>query len=180
MLGALHRREVSAGDVVFVPPGELHAIGSGVFLLEVQQPEDLSILLEWAGFNLDGARHGHLGVGFDTALQAVNRRSRSAAEVDALISRAGTGADVLPAGAERFFRLERRVVASTTLLEPGFAVLVVEEGEVLVSDDDGGELVLTRGTTLAIPHGAGHLTVQGIGILLVCRPPAPATHRSTG
>ncbi|MGO8610104.1 phosphoheptose isomerase, partial [Rhizobium johnstonii] len=46
LLALLHAVEVSPGDVVWVPPGELHAIGAGVLLLELQQPEDLSILLE--------------------------------------------------------------------------------------------------------------------------------------
>ncbi|HEX7222024.1 MAG TPA: hypothetical protein VF231_02160, partial [Candidatus Limnocylindrales bacterium] len=35
LLGALHIRETSAGDVWFVPAGTPHAIGAGVFILEV-------------------------------------------------------------------------------------------------------------------------------------------------
>ena len=40
--------------MVLVPAGVLHAIGEGVLLVELQEPEDLSILLEWRGFELDG------------------------------------------------------------------------------------------------------------------------------
>ena len=40
-----------AAFVVFVPAGELHAIGADVFLLELQQPEDLSILLDQGGWH---------------------------------------------------------------------------------------------------------------------------------
>ena len=76
----MHALSVSAGDTVFVPPGVLHTIGEGILLVEVQQPEDLSILLEWRGFAIDGARDGHLGLGFDTALTAVELTARTRRE----------------------------------------------------------------------------------------------------
>lgn len=105
LLGLLHAVRVEPGDVVWVPPGELHAIGEGVFLLELQQPEDLSILLEWEGFAIDGAAEGHLGLGFDRALAAVNRGARRVEELAELVRPAprpgaglpASGGPVLPA-----------------------------------------------------------------------------------
>jgi mannose-6-phosphate isomerase len=73
----------------YVPPGVLHAVGEGVFLVELQEPEDLSILLEWRGFELDGERDGHLGLGFDLAPEAVECRSRSGEEIRQLVRPAG-------------------------------------------------------------------------------------------
>jgi len=58
MLEAMHEVSVTPGDGVYIPPGLPHAIGAGVFLLELQEPEDLSILLEWKGFNVDGVVDG--------------------------------------------------------------------------------------------------------------------------
>jgi mannose-6-phosphate isomerase len=81
LLSMLHRVDVHPGDVVYVPPGVLHAINDGVFLVELQEPEDLSILLEWRDFDLDGECDGHLGLGFDLALEAVEYRSRSGEEI---------------------------------------------------------------------------------------------------
>ncbi|MFJ4997890.1 carbohydrate kinase [Microbacterium sp. NPDC088619] len=101
LLGLLHEVEVATGDVVWVPPGELHAIGAGVLLLELQQPEDLSILLEWGDFAIDGAAVGHLGLGFDLALAAVTRTARSAADLAALISAAPRVRLRLPRGCRR-------------------------------------------------------------------------------
>jgi mannose-6-phosphate isomerase len=72
----------------YVPPGVLHAVGEGV-LVELQEPEDLSILLEWRGFELDGERDGHLGLGFDLAPEAVECRSRSSEEIRQLVRPAG-------------------------------------------------------------------------------------------
>jgi mannose-6-phosphate isomerase len=174
LVGLLHVRDVAAGDVVYVPPGELHAIGAGVLLLELQQPTDLSILLEWDGFELDGARDGHLGLGFERALDAVATRGRAAEDLDLLIRSAGEGESVLPAASEPFFRLERRVVDGQVALDRGFAILVIEEGDVAVATAAGSSLRLARGATLACPHAEGTLTVTGAGTVLVCRPPSPA------
>ncbi|SFS13604.1 mannose-6-phosphate isomerase [Microbacterium sp. cf046] len=170
LLGLLHEREVEAGDVVYVPPGELHAVGKGVFLLELQQPEDLSILLEWHGFAIDGSLDGHLGLGFDLALQAVTTQGRSPDDIDRWVRPPSEGQSVLPADSEPFFRLERHVVDRKVVIEPGFAIVVVEDGELKLKSA-GGSAHVARGGTLAIPHAAGALTISGSGTVLVCRPP---------
>ncbi len=82
MLGAMHTLEVEPGDAVLVPAGMPHAVGEGAFLVELQEPTDLSILMEWEGFDLDGAADGHLGLGFDVALGAVDRRAWTPDEVE--------------------------------------------------------------------------------------------------
>jgi hypothetical protein len=49
-----------------VPAGLPHAIDPGLFLVELQEPTDFSVLLEWEGFAADGAetvvltKHGRL------------------------------------------------------------------------------------------------------------------------
>ena len=50
LLASLQKFEVKAGDTVFVPAGTPHAIGAGIFVLELQEPTDLSALLEWNDF----------------------------------------------------------------------------------------------------------------------------------
>lgn len=167
LLGLLHALEVAPGDVVWVPPGELHAIGAGVLLLELQQPEDLSILLEWEGFEIDGPGEGHLGLGFDLALAAVTRTARSLAEMGALVHAAPPSGSVFPRDADRYFRLVRMPVHGAAVLEPGFAIVVVVRGAV----DLAGQ-PLTAGATALVPAAAGRLEVSGDGELLVARPPA--------
>ncbi|MCI1017480.1 carbohydrate kinase [Microbacterium sp. C5A9] len=168
LLGLLHEIEVAAGDVVWVPPGELHAIGAGVLLLELQQPEDLSILLEWQGFAIDGATLGHLGLGFDVALAAVTRRGRASADLGALVSTAPASGSAFPAAADEYFRLERLPVDGVAVIDRGFSIVVVSDGRVEI----GGE-PLPAGSALLVPHAAGALEASGRGELLVARPPAP-------
>ena len=64
---------LSPGDRVLVPAGMPHAIGRGILLVELQEPTDFSVLLEWEGFAIDGRAEGHLGLGFDVALGCVDR-----------------------------------------------------------------------------------------------------------
>jgi hypothetical protein len=68
LLASLNTVPVAAGDTVLVPAGLPHAIGQGVLLVELQEPTDLSVLLEWEGFAIDGRAQGHLGLGFELAL----------------------------------------------------------------------------------------------------------------
>jgi mannose-6-phosphate isomerase len=179
LLALLHRVPVRPGDTVMVPPGVLHAIGEGVLLAEVQEPEDLSILLEWRDFELDGARDGHLGLGFDTALQAVETRGRTADEIAALVS-GGAEGDVLAPAAAPYFRFELLTVGeaeggtTTTTTDAGFAVLIVLDGELTLhaqGDPDARPVAVKRGTTAVLPHAAGALTVAGEGRILLARPP---------
>jgi len=168
LLAGMHKIRVKAGDVVYVPPGMLHAIGSGIFLVELQEPEDLSILLEWRGFAIDGAQLGHLGLGFDLALDAVDRSDVATDVLAHLVTTAGVGPSVLPPAADPYFRLERRLVAGGLRLNAGFAVLIIESGEV-----HAGGVILPAGTTWLLPHSAGPLDLAGEATVLACRPPAP-------
>ena len=52
----LHRVEVSAGDVLFIPAGTVHAIGEGIVLAEVQQSSDITFrLFDWNRVSADGS-----------------------------------------------------------------------------------------------------------------------------
>jgi mannose-6-phosphate isomerase len=170
LLGMLHRVEVRPGDVVYVPPGVLHAIGAGVFLVELQEPEDLSILLEWRDFELDGEREGHLGLGFDVALEAVECRGRSHQEVRRLVKAAGFGSSVLPQAADPYFVLERVALDGEAIIDPGLTVLIMLTGE---ADLDGCRLGLRAGSTAVAPNAFGRLILRGRGEILACRPPLP-------
>lgn len=168
LLGMLHRRTVQRGDTVYVPAGLPHAIGDGVFLTEVQQPEDLSIMLEWQGFAIDGVADGHLGLGFPRALEAVERRGLTDADVDGLIQRASEATSTLVAAADPFFRIERAHPGQT--IAPGFGVLVVLDGAGDLSGDWGATAV-QAGSVLLLPHAAGELSLTGTVDAILCLPP---------
>lgn len=171
MLAAMHAFDVNAGDAVLVPAGTPHAIGQGCFIVEVQEPEDLSILLEWVGFDINGSRDGHLGLGFDLALQAVDRAGTPRQEIEAALIRRrrddATG-PMLPAAATDFFRVDHLTGPHT--LPAGFAVLIVTDGHGQLSWS-GGQLDAGRGDTIVVPAAAGELSLGEGLTALACRPP---------
>jgi mannose-6-phosphate isomerase len=174
MLGALNETTVSAGDTVFVPAGVPHAIGEGVFIVELQQPTDLSVMLEWTGF-VDSEEGGHLGIGYPTALGCVDR---SAKRLDALVRRAGESGpvhDLFGTAAEGFFRAQRLTVRSGVALEPGYAVLVVLDGTGELTTENGEKLALGKGDTVVVPHAAGSTAIDGDLVAIRCRPPERAS-----
>ncbi|WP_208109285.1 class I mannose-6-phosphate isomerase [Enemella evansiae] len=168
LLDLLHRFDVRPGDAILVPAGMPHAIGTGVLLVEVQEPEDLSILLEWAGFAIEGTRDGHLDLGFDVALQAADLGVRSPEQIADLVAHNDRG-PALPTAAERWFRVD--AVSDGDELPAGFGVLVGIAGGGEVSWP-GGRTDVESGTTLVVPYAAGQLRVHGEVQVLHCRPPA--------
>jgi mannose-6-phosphate isomerase len=173
-LETMHVRAVSAGDGILVPAGWPHVIGAGILVVEAQEPTDFSILLEWTGFDLDGAAEGHLGLGFPTALGAVDVRRHAPDEVDALVHPGARGRsdvllDALPSAAEAFFRVHLARPASALAVPPGFAVVAVLAGAGELGAADSAQPV-SRGDVLAVPHDAGDWTLRGDVEAVVCRP----------
>lgn len=175
LLSAMHSRTVSAGDGILVPAGLPHAIGEGVFVVEAQEPTDFSVLLEWTGFDLDGLAEGHLGLGFDVALGAVDVRGHTANEVDALVRSQGPERSdellqVLPSRADDFFRVHVARPSSEVTVPAGFAVVVVLQDAGELATGEGGTTLVSRGDVLAVPYAAGEWRVDGDLEVVVCRP----------
>jgi mannose-6-phosphate isomerase len=179
LLEALHEFRVAPGDSIFVPAGLPHAIGEGVFLVELQEPSDLSVLLEWTGFEVDSARDGHLGIGFDVALECVERSGLRPGELAGLRNEGGSGKDVrpgarsvLPPDADPYFRAERLRPDPVVSLEPAFSILVVLEGHGRLESEHGGTLALAGGETVLFPNAAGPAELSGVVEVLRCLPPS--------
>jgi mannose-6-phosphate isomerase len=180
MLGNLNKLAVRPGDALVVPAGTAHAIGEGVFSIELQEPTDFSMMLEVEGFGVDRGP-GDLGLGRDVALSCVQREAFSPAMVEQLRSSRGQGVapdalppieDVFPAAARPYFRAQR-VRGGATGLEASFAVVLGVEG----SGDlvgDGWQLRVDKGSTFAVPWGAGTARAEGDFEFLRCLPPLPA------
>ena len=137
MLAALNPVTVNAGDTVFVPAGVPHAIDAGVFIVELQQPTDLSVTLEWKDF-LDDEAGGHLGIGFDTALGCVDRQSW-ANRLGELVHRDTTRTELF--GHPEFFRAERH--HDEAVMDASFGVLVVLDGAGVLHTEKAGDVPLT-------------------------------------
>ena len=172
MLGALHRVPLRPGDALFVPAGVAHAIGAGLLIAELQEPSDMSVLLEWQGHGIADEREATLGLGWDVALESVELGVTDPATL-APAPAGGPVRSLLPHAADPFFRADALAPDGGEVeLEPGFSVLLVVAGAGRL--DAGSEpLALSAGDNVAIPHAAGPVRLSGTLRALRCRPPHP-------
>lgn len=160
LLEALNPLPVAAGACIFVPAGVPHAIGAGILLLELQQPSDLSLVLE------AGASDPFLGLSRDLALQAVDRAASNLPHLQ--VTR---GASLFPAEADAFFRAE--LVSAGDRMEASFSVLVVVGGEGELLAEMSGAIPLRRGSAVLVPFASGTTQLAGPCQAVRCLPPAP-------
>ncbi|BCB77787.1 class I mannose-6-phosphate isomerase [Phytohabitans flavus] len=173
MLAATNQIPVRPGDAVVCPAGVPHAIGEGIFLVEVQEPTDFSILLEWEGFT-DGPDAGHLGLGYDVALSCVDRQAWTPDRIDSL---RGTRASdrpgvrsLFPDLADPFFAAERLCPDPVSELEPAFSIVVVTVGTAELVPEHAPPLTVRAGDTALLPYGAGRCTLRGQAEAIRCKP----------
>jgi len=176
LLAALNRIEVSPGDALLVPGGQPHAIGEGVFVLELQEPTDLSVMLEHRRFGLEEA-HAFLGLTVPRALESVDRGPLTTDGLASLRRRwvdvTGAG-DALPEQAAEFFRAE--VLSATPDTPAGgdaaFAVVVVVDGRgrLTTGTDAPRTTEVARGDVLLLPYGAGAVRLEGHVTVIRCMP----------
>ena len=174
LLDSLNFLEVKAGDAVFVPAGVPHAIEAGIFVLELQEPTDLSILLEWDGFAVDGDKDGHLNLGYDIALDALKFDPLTADENKEIVTRfesdAAESHKIFNSVANDFFRADY-LVGDSQKIEAGFAIFLVLSGDGEMDFENYGKFNVQSGDAVVIPHCAGAFTIKGCkGI--ISRPPA--------
>jgi len=184
MLHAMNAVPVTVGDTVLVPAGLPHAIGEGVFVVELQEPTDFSVLLEWDGFDLDGSADGHLRLGFELALACVDRSGWNQHRLSQLRTTRPQGSDrrgvevLFPSSADAYFRGERLRPQPTAQLDAGYSVLVAGGGRGTLQTERAGSYDIARGDTVVLPCAAGRAAITGDLLAVRCRPPAvPAASR---
>jgi mannose-6-phosphate isomerase len=176
MLGHMNRVEVTPGMGILVPAGTVHAIDAGVFVMEVQEPTDFSIVLEWS-ITTSTREESHLGIGFDAAMQAVSTSALPYSRLGRLVVRNDLAArhlearSVLPAGADPFFTLHHvaPMPGSAARISSGFAVVLVLSGNARLVGARGS-IHVSAGQVLAVPYAFGDWEVDGDASALVGAP----------
>jgi mannose-6-phosphate isomerase len=173
LIASLKSVEVKAGDSIFVPAGTPHAIDAGIFVLELQEPTDLSALLEWTDFAVDGTKDGHLDLGFDTVLDALNFNPIPAPEIEKLVMRerisGGNDLAVFSDVANPYFRADY-ISGANSVVPAGFGIFLALGGAGEIRFSNAATLTVNKGDAIVIPFNAGAATFNGVfGVL--SRPP---------
>jgi mannose-6-phosphate isomerase len=174
----LHQEEVQAGDVVFVPAGTVHAIGSGILLYELQEYSDVTYRMYDYGRLTASGQPRELHIERSLAVSSYDVASRIKKTPVAL--KGGYGYEERCLVACRYFvtreihlngkgTLEGQTEDSCIILSSLGAQIEVRYGTDLKQSE-----TLVRGQTMILPAALGTYHIEGNGTLLYSYVPAPA------
>jgi mannose-6-phosphate isomerase len=186
MINALHKFYVKPGDVFLIEGGLPHAIGSGCFLIEIQEPTDYTMRVERKTF--DGSllpdKLCHQGVGFEAMLDCFTYEGLSKEETFKKYAKAPqvvmhkNGCTVVKLIAEKdtacFTMNKLNIPTNFTLNDASFKTLIIlaGAGKLLHS---GTSIDIKQGDTYFIPSAAGEINIEKSGDndleILACYPP---------
>jgi mannose-6-phosphate isomerase len=183
ILASMNRISVRPGDAVLVQAGMPHAIGAGVFILELQEPTDFSVMLEWKAFGLGSLVETQLGMGGLESLACMDRSAWSGEQLESRfvrrdVVRRAAIEGIFPDDAGGYFRAVAVDSLTTAELDAGYSILVVLEGAGSLTSGDTTTPV-EAGSTVLIPYGAGKTGLSGDFFGVRCLPPDPARFLAT-
>ena len=177
----LHEEVVSAGDIIFVPAGTVHAIGSGVMLYELQEYSDITYrLYDYGRITADGTpRELHIERSLDVMHYDKSPRVKS----QPVPLPGGIGYEDRCLVACQYF-----VARELSLMNPGYGEQASNSsrssiegrtsGSCVILSSLGAEIevhygpslskfeALARGQTMVLPAGLGEYVIEGNGVLI--------------
>lgn len=143
----LHLEKVKAGDVFYIPPGQVHAIGKGITLCEIQQSSDITYrIFDWDRPGDDGKpRKLHTR----EAMEAIDFRARDNKAKYVTSKNAPVELVQSPYFTTRLICFDRQLEQDYMFVD-SFVVYVCLEGEFSLQYPDGAEQI-RAGDTLLLP-----------------------------
>ena len=175
MAALLHKIPVQPGEVYLIRGGCPHAIGSGVLLLEIQEPTDYTISLEThdtAG-NEVPEKFIHQGIGFEKMFECFHYDAQS---LEGLFASARMEPKALSDGYEELISYEdtpcfclRRMQIESKRTQPAGGLpytLAVTKGEGTIAG-----IAVRQGDCLFVPANEAAYEITGTMEILQCLPP---------
>lgn len=172
----LHEEPVSAGDVVFVPAGTVHAIGSGVMLYELQEYSDVTYRMYDYGRLTTSGKPRELHI--QQSLDVLSFAAAHHVKTNSATLAGGPGYEERCIVACRYFvtrelslkegaNVQRETAGSCIILSSLGAEIRVQYGPALAKSE-----TLGRGQTMVLPAALGTYRIEGNGTLLLSYVPA--------
>lgn len=169
--------DVHKGDVFFITPGTIHAIGKGIVIAEIQQSSNVTYrVYDYGRVGTDGKpRELHIEKAMDVAhLEKAsdihNETVKEVEESQYIQNTLGTTKVRVLASCE-YFRVESLQIAEQVLLraeEESFHHLLVIDGDVVI-DNEKEMIKGSKGDSIFIPAGEGKYTIRGKGEVILSR-----------
>ena len=159
---ALNYVDVKKGDVFFIEPGTMHAIGKGILIQEVQQSSNVTYrVYDYGRKGADGKpRELHI----DKAVQVTKlEKAENAKSEYTLEQKDGYARGVLATC--QYFTVERLDITKEAKMncdENSFHSLLVTEGEFKITSATE-TITAKKGDSIFIPAASGNYTIQGNG-----------------
>jgi len=167
--------EVHAGDIVFVPAGTIHAIGSGIALYELQEYSDITYrLYDYGRLQANGQpRELHV----ERALDVIRYTPAPTVTVAPTTLSALPGAPVRKTLVACHYFVEKEIHLDGALVEPAMPsscrIVTVLSGEAEVVADEYAPLRLRLGDTAVLPASLGEATIRGEATFIRSYVPEP-------
>jgi mannose-6-phosphate isomerase len=174
----LHQEEVQAGDVVFVPAGTVHAIGSGILLYELQEYSDITYRMYDYGRLTPSGQPRELHIERSLAVSSYDVAPRIKKTPVTLQSGHNYEERCLVA-CRYFVTCELHLDGKGAMADQtdGSCIILSSLGaqiEVHYGDNFKQSETLVRGQTMILPATLGTYSIAGNGTLLYSYVPAPA------
>ena len=172
----MHSETVQAGDIIFVPAGTVHAIGSGILLYELQEYSDVTYrMYDYGRVSADGKpRELHI----DRSLEVSHYLSSPQIKMQPVqIAKTETYQDRCLVACDYFLTRELHLTAGTFQdTTQGSCIILTSLGaevQIFYGDNLSQSEHFSRGHTIVLPAALGPFTIAGSGTLLYSYVPAP-------
>ena len=160
LLDVVQLMPVNKGDVFFIEPGTLHAIGAGILIAEIQQNSNITYrVYDYDRVGLDGKpRELQIDKAVDVTKTwpAPPRRRRPLMQFE------GYSADVI-ADCQFFTTTELRITEEAAFPAPNgvsYTHLLCTEGDAALIYDDGVIMPISKGESVFLPANFGAYTIR--------------------
>jgi mannose-6-phosphate isomerase len=169
ILDVINQTESQPGDVFFIPAGQIHTIGAGNFLVEIQQSSDITYRV-W-DYNRRDAEGNLRQLHVKEAREAITYVA-SEGKVQG-IPRIGVGLTrLVECPVYSVQRLEFEDAHEWSCPEPhNFVAVVCIHGETTMEADDLPPVTLSQGETALIPAAVNRVVMKGTARLLLATVP---------
>lgn len=176
MLDCLHKIPVKPGDLWFVDGGIPHAIGSGCFMVELQEPSDLMVIPERVtpSGRVLSEQKLHCGLGFEKMFDCFQYRGYSLADLRKKYYRKAvltdnTFAPIVDSSLTDKFSMQGMRISGKTefSLDDRYGVGILTEGSCRLVWE-GKNLSLKKGNCFFVTANSGPLSVEGQAEMILC------------
>ena len=164
LMDVVERHSPSSGDVYFLPAGQVHAIGAGNLLLEIQQNSDITYrLYDYGRLDADGnPRPLHLA----EALEVISLDNNPGVKLSKFVL-TDNGHPIL-CDCQYFRVVKIDVKGEDTIVNrrDSFMIVFCADGNIEITDNENHTEIISRGQTILYPATSTELSVKGKGTLL--------------